>query len=81
MATLEISKRVEVLVLCVCIAYDWTMFLVVTLEQAGKRREIEGPSRQELSLFQLVIRYFRHLLARGEEMPREFRLSSPHYEG
>jgi hypothetical protein len=78
---LEICKRVSVLVMCVCIAYAWTMFLGITLEEAGKRREIDRPTKHQLSLFQFVIRYLQRLLARGEEMPRQFRLSSPKYEG
>ena len=78
---LELGKRVSVLVMCVCIAYAWTMFLGTTLENEGKRREIDRPTKHQLSLFQFVIRYLQRLLARGEEMPKQFRLSSPKYEG
>jgi hypothetical protein len=78
---LEIGKRVSILIMCVCIAYAWTMFLGVSLENEGKRREIDRPSKHQLSLFQFVIRYLKRLLVRGEELPRQFRLSSPKYEG
>lgn len=73
---LEIEKRVEILLLCVCIAYIWTLFLGVELEQAGKRREADRPSKPRLSLFQFVMRYLKRLFARGEPMPRAFRLST-----
>ena len=78
---LESGKRVEVLLMCVCIAYAWTMFLAVTLEKAGKRREIERSRKPQLSLFQFVIRYLKRLFLQGRQMPRLFRLSSPKYEG
>jgi hypothetical protein len=73
---LEIDKRVEILILCVCIAYTWTLFLGVELEAAGKRREVDRPSKPRLSLFQFVMRYLKRLFARREPLPRAFRLST-----
>ena len=73
---LQHGKRVEALVLCVCIAYTWTLFLGVTLEAAGKRREVDRANKPQLSLFQFTIRYLRRLLARREEFPPQFRLST-----
>jgi len=78
---LTCEKRVERLVMCVCVAYTWSLFLGAGLEKEGKRREIDRANRPNLSLFQFVVRYLRRLLARGEEFPRFFRLSSPKYEG
>ena len=78
---LETAKRVEVLVMCVCIAYTWTLFLGVDLEQEGKRRLVDYKKRPQLSLFQFVLRYLKRLFARREAFPRQFRLSSPKYEG
>ncbi len=72
----ESDKRVEVLMLCVCIASTWTLFLGVELEKAGKRGEVDRANKPQLSLFQFVIRYLKHLLARGEPLPSAFRLST-----
>jgi hypothetical protein len=73
---LEIEKRVEVLLLCVGLAYTWTLFLGVELEAAGKRGEVDRVSKPRLSLFQFVMRYLKRLVARGESLPRAFRLST-----
>lgn len=73
---LECSKRVSVLVMCVCIAYTWTLILGVDLEKAGKRKEVDRARKPQLSLFQFVVRYLRRCFARREEMPRYFRLST-----
>jgi hypothetical protein len=73
---LEVGKRVEALVLCVCIAYTWTLLFGVELELGGKRREIDRAKKPQLSLFQLALRYLRRLFARREEFPRQFRLST-----
>lgn len=78
---LETPTRVSVLILCVCVAYTWMLFLGVTWEQEGKRREVDRPKRFQLSLFQFAWRYLRRLLARGGEFPKHFFLSSPKYEG
>ena len=78
---LDLGKRVNILVMCVCMAYTWTLYLGVALERAGKRREIDRATKSQLSLFPLAIRYLRRLFARREEFPRQFRLSSPKYEG
>ena len=75
------EKRVERLLLCICIAYTWSLMLGVGLEKAGKRGEVDRANRPNLSLFQFVVRYLRRLLIRREEFPRFFRLSSPKYEG
>ena len=69
-------QRVNVLVMCVCIAYTWTLILGVDLEKAGKRREVDRASKPQLSLFQFAFRYLRRLFVRREEMPRYFRLST-----
>jgi len=71
---LEMEKRVSVLVMCVCIAYTWTLFLGVDLEREGKRCEVDRPRKPQLSLFQFVMRYLKRLFARREEFPRHFRL-------
>lgn len=63
------------------INFTWAMFLGVDLEKAGKCREVDRANKPQLSLFQFVLRYLRRLFARGEEFPRQFRLSSPKYEG
>lgn len=73
---LECAQRVSVLVMCVCIAYTWTLILGVDLEKAGKRREVDRAKRPQLSLFQFAFRYLRRLFVRREEMPRYFRLST-----
>lgn len=78
---LEVARRVNVLILCVCIAYTWTLFLGLELETEGKRRLIDRANRPQLSLFQFALRYLKRLFARREEFPRQFRLSSPKYEG
>ena len=78
---LTCAKRVERLVMCVCIAYTWSLFLGAGLEKEGKRREVDRANRPNLSLFQFVVRYLRRLSARHEEFPRFSRLSSPKYEG
>jgi hypothetical protein len=78
---LESNKRVENLVMCVCIAYTWTIFLGIELEREGKRRFVDRANKPQLSLFQFVLRYLKWLFARREEFPRQFRLSSPKYEG
>ena len=73
---LQAGKRLEALLLCVCLAYTWTLFLGVELEAAGKRREVDRPRKPQLSLFQFVIRYLRRLFARRQEFPPQFRLST-----
>jgi hypothetical protein len=73
---LECAQRVSVLLMCVCIAYTWTLILGVDLEKAGKRREVDRANKPQLSLFQFAFRYLRRLFARREEMPRFFRLST-----
>lgn len=73
---LQHRERVEALVMCVCLAYTWTLFLGVTLEAAGKRREVDRANKPQLSLFQFVIRYLRRLLAQRKEFPPQFRLST-----
>lgn len=73
---LEVGKRVEALVLCVCIAYTWTLLFGVELEVTGKRREIDRAQKPQLSLFQLALRYLKRLFAKREEFPRQFRLST-----
>jgi len=78
---LKNEKRVERLLLCLCIAYTWSLFLGVGLEREGKRREVDRPNRPNLSLFQFTVRYLRRLFYRREELPRFFRLSSPKCEG
>ena len=78
---LQAGKRVEVLLLCVCIAYTWTLLRGVELEQAGKRREIDRAHKPQLSVFQFALRYLKRLFARREESPKQFRLSTRKYEG
>lgn len=73
---LECAQRVSILVMCVCIAYTWTLLLGVDLEKAGKRKEVDRATKPQLSLFQFVFRYLRRCFARREEMPRYFRLST-----
>jgi hypothetical protein len=70
---LESGKRVEVLLLCVCIAYTWTLFLGLQLEEAGKRGEIDRANLPQLSLFQFAIRYLKRLFARREPFPEKVR--------
>ena len=78
---LESDKRVEILVMCVCFAYTWAIFLGVALEKAGKRREVDRANKPQLSLIQFVLRYLKRIFVRREEFPRQFRLSTPKYEG
>ena len=78
---LQAGKRVEALLLCVCIAYTWTLLYGVELEQAGKRREIDRANKPQLSVFQFALRYLNRLFARRQEFPKQFRLSTPKYEG
>ena len=73
---LQVGKRVEALVLCVCIAYTWTLLFGVELEVTGKRREIDRATKPQLSLFQLALRYLKRLFAIREAFPRQFRLST-----
>lgn len=70
---LEHGKRVEVLLLCVCIAYTWALFLGVQLEGEGKRGVIDRATKPQLSLFQFAIRYLKRLFARGEPFPEKVR--------
>lgn len=78
---LQAGKRVEALLLCVCIAYTWTLLYGIELEQAGKRREIDRAKKPQLSVFQFALRYLKRLFARRQEFPKQFRLSTPKYEG
>lgn len=78
---LQAGKRVEALLLCVCIAYTWTLLYGVQLEQLGKRREIDRAHKPQLSLFQFALRYLKRLFAQRKEFPKQFRLSTPKYEG
>lgn len=59
--------------LCVCIAYTWTLFLGLQLEAEGKRAEMDRANRPQLSLFQLAIRYLKRLWARKEPFPKTVR--------
>ena len=70
---LESGKRVEVLLLCVCIAYTWALFLGLQLEDEGKRGLIDRANRPPLSLFQFAVRYLKRLLARREPFPEKVR--------
>ena len=66
---LAIGKRLEVLLLCVCIAYTWALFLGVKLQEEGRRRFTGRAKRPQLSLFQLAFRYLKRLLAMSEPFP------------
>ena len=70
---LEIAKRVDVLVMCVCIAYSRAIFLGVDLEAAGKRGEIDRSGKPQLSLFQFALRYLTRLFIRREPFPKTIR--------
>lgn len=70
---LDIAKRVEVLLMCVCMAYTWSLFLGLQLESEGKRGLIDRANRPQLSLFQFAIRYLKRLLARREPFPKTIR--------
>jgi len=78
---LQSGKRVEVLLLCVCIAYTWTLFLGLQLEEEGKRGEIDRANRPQLSLFQFAIRYLKRLFARREPFPKKVRFVKSKCEG
>ena len=75
------EQRVSVLLLCVCLAYTWTLLLGVDLENEGKRREVDRPNKPQLSLFQFAIRYLRRLFAKRDDLPPLIRVASPKYEG
>jgi hypothetical protein len=70
---LEIAKRVEVLVMCVCIAYSWTIFWGAALDADGKRRKLDRSAKPQLSLFQFALRYLRWLFARRKPFPKTIR--------
>lgn len=70
---LELGKPVEVLLLCVRLAYIWTLFFGLQLEEEGKRGEIDRANRPQLSLFQFALRYLKRLIARKESFLEKVR--------
>ncbi len=51
---LQHKKRVEALVMGVCMAYTWTLFLGGEREAQGKRREVDRSHKPQVSRFLLA---------------------------
>jgi hypothetical protein len=66
--------RMSRLMIAACLAYHWVVRLGVTAIKKGCQRIIHRTERCDLSLFQLGLRFFNHLLKLGHCVPVPLRL-------
>ena len=67
--------RLARLLIAACLAYLWIVYLGVTAIREGQTDLIDRHDRNDLSLFQMGLRWLTHLLKRRKPLPIAFRLS------
>jgi len=65
-------KRLSRLMIAVCLAYHWMIYLGILATEGGWCRTIHRADRCDLSLFQLGLRLLKHFLKSGIRIPYRF---------
>jgi hypothetical protein len=71
---ISVPDRLSRLIIAACLAYHWIVYLGVTAIRKRLNRIVHRTERCDLSLFQLGLRLFGHLIKHGFRIPVGFRL-------